>query len=387
VPAPRILLVDDQRDITRMLRAALETLGGSFEIIDVHSAEEALVEFGRGPVDLLITDLRLPGITGFELVKRVRATASQTALFVISAYADGRTQSECRRLGATFFAKPLSLDTFLRAVDGLFGRDSLILAPQVTPPAEIAGAADRLARLRSDLGAASVYLLDPDGKIAARAGDAADADIQPALAPLMAAFSASLRVSQLLGRSAPANIQYFDGQGYGIYVANVGSAFALTIVLRTDRSAAAMGPVMHYGRQCVDDLLTALRSAGESAPPAPSESRPSTPKGAAPGAPDDGPASGRGEKPAAPYANDAVVTEPAAPSAAAELDAGRALASAGDLAPEEAARLDAAATQTDAAAAALFWDHAAGSTDLGDVRSDTISWEQAARLGLLPPEK
>ena len=58
--AKRILLVDDQRDVTRMLRASLETLGHHFTIVDVPSGEEALLEIKRGGVDLLITDVRLP---------------------------------------------------------------------------------------------------------------------------------------------------------------------------------------------------------------------------------------------------------------------------------------------------------------------------------------
>ena len=68
VAPPRILIVDDQRDITRMLRLAVEALGRGYSVADVPSAEEALLEVRRAAVDLLITDLRLPGISGLELI-------------------------------------------------------------------------------------------------------------------------------------------------------------------------------------------------------------------------------------------------------------------------------------------------------------------------------
>ena len=49
---PRILIVDDQRDITRMLRIAMEALGRGYQVSDVPSAEEALLEIRRAPVDV-----------------------------------------------------------------------------------------------------------------------------------------------------------------------------------------------------------------------------------------------------------------------------------------------------------------------------------------------
>src|SRR5215475_8086634 len=99
-----------------MLRAALETLGRGYVIVDVPSAEEATLEMRRGPVDLLITDLRLPGISGLELLRRLHKASSEASMIVISAYADEGQQAEFHSLGAKFFAKPLDLAAFLKGV-------------------------------------------------------------------------------------------------------------------------------------------------------------------------------------------------------------------------------------------------------------------------------
>src|SRR3989304_1362551 len=69
---PRVLLVDDQRQVTRMLRPSLELSGRAYDIVDVRSAEEALGEMDRGPVDLVVTDLRLPEMSGLERIARIR---------------------------------------------------------------------------------------------------------------------------------------------------------------------------------------------------------------------------------------------------------------------------------------------------------------------------
>ena len=71
--APRhILLVDDQREVRRIMRASLEMLNRGYAIAEVPSGEEALLELARQRYDLLITDQRLPGLSGLELLGRVR---------------------------------------------------------------------------------------------------------------------------------------------------------------------------------------------------------------------------------------------------------------------------------------------------------------------------
>ena len=66
---PRILLVDDQRDILKLLHSTLDTLAHELEIIEAPSGEEALLETTREKIDLLVADYRLPGITGVELLE------------------------------------------------------------------------------------------------------------------------------------------------------------------------------------------------------------------------------------------------------------------------------------------------------------------------------
>src|SRR5438045_3133731 len=66
----RILIVDDRREQARVLRTSLELLNHGYLITDVPSGEEAILELTRFNFDLLITDYRLPGMTGVQLIKR-----------------------------------------------------------------------------------------------------------------------------------------------------------------------------------------------------------------------------------------------------------------------------------------------------------------------------
>ena len=89
----RILIVDDQLDVRRMLRAGVETLGSDFKVVDVPSGEEALLVISSQTFDLLIIDVLLPGISGLELIQQVRNRIPDIRIILIT----GSMESEIRR--------------------------------------------------------------------------------------------------------------------------------------------------------------------------------------------------------------------------------------------------------------------------------------------------
>ncbi len=83
--ASTVLLVDDQRDILRLLHSTLDTLKNKeIEIIEAPSGEEALLEVGRHKIDLMITDYLLPGINGVELMHKVRVRNPDVRVILIT---------------------------------------------------------------------------------------------------------------------------------------------------------------------------------------------------------------------------------------------------------------------------------------------------------------
>jgi DNA-binding response OmpR family regulator len=378
--AKRILLVDDQREITRMLRTALETLGRGYTIVDVPSGEEAVLEIGRGGIDLLIADVRLPGMSGLDVAKRLRKASSKSAIIIITGQTSIPEEVETQRFGAAgYFAKPLRLDEFMTAVLNALGEKPPERPVEVAPVAtqDAPSIATRLSTLRRDLGANAVFLVDQEGKIVVRAGDVVRLDMDAVLTHLMTAFSASMKVCRLLGGFIPSNVQFFDGDDFDIYSANVGQYFTLVIIFDGDRGAGQMGPVMRYGRQCADDLLNSLVMLGmaDSEPesmlsaattgPLPSTT-PTRPAAAAASAP----------KAAGPVRKSAPVMAP--PPAPVLEVAGPPLTEA------ELKALDEAAKKVSSQDASSFWDSLLTETEATDVRPDAISWEQAEKLGLVP---
>ncbi len=104
-----ILVVDDEPDILAVIRHALESMG--YTVLTAPSAAEALhlIEEGRERIDLLLTDVVMPGMTGHGLAVRVQAIDPRIRVLFMSGYTDSMLEEHgVSRTHANFISKPLS---------------------------------------------------------------------------------------------------------------------------------------------------------------------------------------------------------------------------------------------------------------------------------------
>ena len=116
-----IVLVDDAEDCLSMLELALHGMPG-VETRSARNAEEALELLAGGRVSAVITDLQLPGMTGIDLISRIRLQPGLEGLpvIVISAAADPAAPRQALACGANaFFAKPFSPAAVRRKLEEL----------------------------------------------------------------------------------------------------------------------------------------------------------------------------------------------------------------------------------------------------------------------------
>jgi two-component system KDP operon response regulator KdpE len=114
IPAKRILVVDDEPQIARVLRRSLAARG--YEVQAADEGEEALGIFNSWAPDLVITDLSMPNMSGLELCRRIRAT-SQAPIIVLSVKGEERAKVEALDAGADdYVTKPFGMDELLARV-------------------------------------------------------------------------------------------------------------------------------------------------------------------------------------------------------------------------------------------------------------------------------
>jgi len=129
----RILIVDDEPKMCRALERALatpevrEALGSSVEAVSVRDAQAALAALDEGEFDVLLTDLRLPGTDGIQLLKTVRERRRDLDVVLMTAYATVETAVEALRLGAfDYVIKPFRMEEMRHILGRIGERRALI---------------------------------------------------------------------------------------------------------------------------------------------------------------------------------------------------------------------------------------------------------------------
>jgi len=116
IMAAKILLVDDDKSGREV--ALFNLLKVGYETVSAESGSEALSLFSGGDFDIVITDVRMPGLSGIELLRRIRKMAPDLPVIVITAFGDMETAMEAMREGACYFiVKPFERDHLLLAVE------------------------------------------------------------------------------------------------------------------------------------------------------------------------------------------------------------------------------------------------------------------------------
>lgn len=116
----RVLVVDDELSIVKFLKANLEANG--FDVITSMNGEEGLKTFEKELPDLVILDIMMPVMDGFELCRRVREW-SQVPIIMLSARGDERDKVKCLDLGADdYVTKPFSANELTARVRAVLRR-------------------------------------------------------------------------------------------------------------------------------------------------------------------------------------------------------------------------------------------------------------------------
>ena len=122
VSQPTVMFVDDDEEARQMYTLLLRRAG--YTVVAVSSAEEALKRLDEMPADLVISDIMMPGLSGLDLLKKIRERRPDCAVILITAYANVEMAVQALRAGAfDYLTKPVEtkklLDTVARAGEAL----------------------------------------------------------------------------------------------------------------------------------------------------------------------------------------------------------------------------------------------------------------------------
>jgi DNA-binding response OmpR family regulator len=259
----RVLIVDDALDLGKLLQTSLTMIHPTPSSAVVPSAEEAILEALREKVDLLVTDLRLPGMTGQELTDRIRARHPQAKVIMITGMTDDLVLQKAEAQADVLLRKPMEIQDFLTAVRNCLGMDENTSShatieaekPEMRLPV-------RLSDLRRAMNALTTLLLDNNGRVIAQAGDMPDIDFESRLGHLLVtAIGYGLKVSLMLGKTVPENVMAFHGDSYHLVLAPVND-YVLVLAMDALKTGRHLGKVIEEVLVAQKELIMILTEMG-----------------------------------------------------------------------------------------------------------------------------
>lgn len=255
-----ILIVDDAMDLGRMLQAALETLGSDIRVTLVPSAEEGFLEASRRGMDLVVADIRLPGVSGLELTRKIRARNPDAKIIQISGLNEPDLESRSLEAGADLFLpKPLKVADFLESVQqvmGMSAKPAPVRRPQHQPSN---GLEDYLAEFGRRLDAAAILLVEMNGTVRHRSGKLPEESMEkPIIDALLAAQPVNARAAGLMGAETRTQVLAFQGSQFDLVAGPVAGTHLLIAVLPKRRSLVRLAVALDEFSSAESDLTGLL---------------------------------------------------------------------------------------------------------------------------------
>ncbi len=268
----RILIVDDDREQSRALKMSLELIEQVIQVIDVPSGEEAMLEIGRDPFDLLVADYHLPGMTGVELIKKLRKRSPDLKALIITGTPLDVVRKDIGDLEISeLIQKPIDAEIFLNAVKAIvFGIEEEEFLPDeeyYSAPQSVLGPVpeiddEQIARIMADvmpdLGAIGMAFISREGTVLVESGQFDNRLQFNEIKQLLAYnFTWSAEITHMMGNRPSGAVHYYTGTDYDIYALAIGLHFFLTIIY-PGGSPREMGQVLRLWRKEARDMIQSI---------------------------------------------------------------------------------------------------------------------------------
>lgn len=293
---PAILVVDDESNVAEALWQSLRI--HEYEVQHCTSGEEALQFISQQHFDLIISDLRMPGIDGLELLQRIGKIRPTTRKILITAYDSSDVRDEIKEIVDAYLPKPFRLSHFIKVVQHQIGTIPQKSQEGAKQPAKkprqtysrllhkigarrveeallqtlpsnsfireahdkkedelFKSLEDLIGKLQEELRASVVFVADVLGQILAEVGYADSEDLAELVPLISATFASVFELGHMLdGDEAATCLWHREGQTFDIYTVNVGQYFFLVALMDKEISSMRTGMVWLAIKRAVQEI-------------------------------------------------------------------------------------------------------------------------------------
>lgn len=264
-----VIIIDDEMVLGQLLQAAFATLSGHIEVTVVPNAEEAAKEMKKSETHLVVSDVKLPGISGIEFAAQIKQKTPQIKIILVSGLNDPNLKDKALATGAdAYFPKPVEMRNFLETSSKLLGLipQTAKLSSRQVIDIRTDLLVDLLINLRQDLSALAVTMIDERGKVVGSAGDPPEENMADKLIPYIISLTGTIdRLSQSMQPEVPENVLSIRGSLYDLVISPI-NGFILLVFLKHVKSGVRMAIVYDTLVTAMSDLQQKIYNIGQNYP-------------------------------------------------------------------------------------------------------------------------
>ncbi|MBN1136526.1 MAG: response regulator [Anaerolineae bacterium] len=268
----RILIVEDDSELCEMLAQAVQDQSDAYDVKATRNVDEAMAQVRRlqdhqRAFDLVITDIKMAGLSGLELLEVLNSISPDTKTIAMTAYNSAELAERAQGLNVyAYLTKPFMIGEFRRIVqDALAYSDQSTADPLSRLSASHLRAVNKqLAMLRTMTGATTAFLSNETGSLLALDSLEPDTQLDNLSSILMFAHQQVAQQMQSdLGTNSPVRQSYFGTDAYSICTYQVDPSLFVGVIFGP---AVKEGQVWYYIRDMVAALTVAVGSEQQTPP-------------------------------------------------------------------------------------------------------------------------
>jgi CheY-like chemotaxis protein len=271
-----ILIVDDDISLGEVLQQALSHTPYHYDVRLARDADEALAHISRRDFDLIITDIKMAGFSGLQLLEALRHVAPDTCTIVMTAFGSPQIQERAQTLGAFgYLTKPFTIHEFRNLINRALESEGPP-APKTLPPSQAKSVNQALAELRANTGVHAAFFIEANtASVLGVASDVNDLDLTSlakALVDITDRMTAE--VAKVFGGGSGFRRSQYVGEAFNLSTYRLADEGLLIVVYGPN---VKEGIISFYARQALQSLAQILQTELPPENPGDNESPTATP--------------------------------------------------------------------------------------------------------------
>jgi CheY-like chemotaxis protein/predicted regulator of Ras-like GTPase activity (Roadblock/LC7/MglB family) len=253
----RVLIVEDEPGLAMTLAASIRQASrNAYEVLVCNNPQEALANLTTTIYDLVISDLRLPGISGLELIGRVKQKSPGTHTILMTGYGSQDVEIKAKAITDAYLTKPFDLPNVLALIQNILspGTEQKPKTDVLLVENSLSAARKIMDELRFETKSPYAMLFYMHSPTIIDSGETGAVDKTILNASLLSSMTASNELAQAFNAKRAFDMHYYDGDRYEIHLRKVNAEIVLALLIDLRETQMQIGGIRLYLKRAVESI-------------------------------------------------------------------------------------------------------------------------------------